>query len=85
MSPVSILRSLSDCSQNEPLTTGQVCDAFVIPPRDGIQGICVLRDLRWRLRYLHGRERRDREGNKQDDCINLWSVGEGRAQAGQPG
>lgn len=23
-----------------------------------------------------------REGNKQEDCINLWSAGEGRARAG---
>lgn len=85
MCPVSILRSLSDCDQKELLTAARVCDVFLLPPRDGIQGICVWRDLRWRLRYMHWREQRDREGNKQDDCINLWSVGEGRAQAGQPG
>lgn len=28
---------------------------------------------------------RGKEGNKQEDCINLWSAGEGRAQAGRAG
>lgn len=31
------------------------------------------------------RGRTAREGNKQGDCINLWSAGEGRAQAGRAG
>ena len=35
--------------------------------------------------YVHGRVPGYREGNKQEDCINLWSAGEGRARAGRAG
>lgn len=60
-------------------------DAWVWFPvrrwRDRIQELHVCRH--WRcVHVMCMRGSRGREGNKQEDCINLWSAGEGRAQAG---